>query len=93
MKVRPFSAGPVCPLKGRPICAGSGWVQRMPRGSMIVTKSTSVSRTTATAYGWSRAEGSDERAASRTDGESATARATEVACRPAACSASLRWLR
>ncbi len=49
VNVRPCSAGPVCPRKGRPIWAGSGWVQRMPRGSMIVTKSTSVSRTTATA--------------------------------------------
>ncbi|MGC0374795.1 hypothetical protein RKD28_002311 [Streptomyces sp. SAI-229] len=80
------------PWKTRPIWSGSGWVQRMPRGSMIVTKSMSVSRTTASAYGWSSADGSGVRIASRTEGESAIERATEVAWRPAACSAWLRSL-
>ncbi|CAM5461835.1 hypothetical protein SGRIM128S_00836 [Streptomyces griseomycini] len=59
---------------------------------MIVTKSTSVPRTTASAYGWSLDDGSEVRIASRTEGESATERATAVAWRPAASSAWLRSL-
>ncbi len=64
----------------------------MPSGSMIVTKSTSVSRMTRTAYGWSRAVGSGEPMASSTDGESAIASDTALACRPAASCACPRSL-
>ncbi len=64
----------------------------MPYGSMIVTKSTSVSRMTRTAYGWSRAVGSGVPIAATTDGESAMASDTALACRPAASSACPRSL-
>jgi len=64
----------------------------MPFGFMIVTKSTSASRITRSAYGWSSAVGSGVRIASRTDGASATERATAIACRAAASSAWLRSL-
>ncbi|GAA3218352.1 hypothetical protein GCM10020256_22240 [Streptomyces thermocoprophilus] len=89
----PRRAGAVLPTKCRPIWEGSGWVQRMPCGFMIVTKSTSASRTTPSAYGWSTADGSGARAAARTEGESATDRATAMACRAAASSACSRALR
>lgn len=92
VKERPARAGPMCPRKCRPIRVSSGWVQRMPRGSMIVTKSTSVSRCTWRAYGWSRSVGWAVPMASWTDGASATERATAIACRPAASSAWLRSL-
>lgn len=77
------------PRKGLPISEVLGWVQRMPFGFMIVTKSTSASRITRSAYGWSSAVGSGVRIASRTDGASATERATAMACRRAPSSA---WL-
>ncbi|CAM5734036.1 hypothetical protein SFUMM280S_05305 [Streptomyces fumanus] len=93
VKVRPRSAGSMCPWKRRPIWPGSGWVQRMPSVSMIVTKSTSASRMTRTAYGWSRADGSAVPIAAATDGESASVSATDLACRPAASSACPRSLR
>ncbi|CAM5673319.1 hypothetical protein SALBM135S_10112 [Streptomyces alboniger] len=48
-KVRPRSASAVCPRKRSPMRRSSGWVQRMPRGSMIVTKSTPVCRCTRSA--------------------------------------------
>ncbi len=51
----------------------------MPCGLMIVTKSTSVSAMTRSAYGWSSTVGFGVPIASRTDGESATARATALA--------------
>ncbi len=76
-------------MKRWPISSGLGWVQRMPRVSMIVTKSTPVSCCTCSAYGWSEAVGSSVRIACRTEGESATERATASAWRPAASSA---WL-
>ncbi|CAM5638919.1 hypothetical protein SVIOM342S_07811 [Streptomyces violaceorubidus] len=92
MKVSPRCARSMWPWKGWPISFGSGWVQRMPRGFMIVTKSTSVSRMTRTAYGWRRAVGSGVRIASATDGESAIASDTALAWRPAASSACPRSL-
>lgn len=64
----------------------------MPSGFMIVTKSTSVSRMTRTAYGWRSAVGSGVRMASATDGESAIASDTALAWRPAASSACPRSL-
>ncbi|MGX1272427.1 hypothetical protein RKD18_005621 [Streptomyces phaeoluteigriseus] len=81
------------PRKCRPICFSSGWVQRIPAGFMIVTKSTSVSCMIRSAYGWSSAVGSGVPIASRTEGESATERATAEACRLAASSAWPRSLR
>lgn len=43
---RPASGGPVVPRYLRPISSGSGWVTRTVSRSMIVTKSTPVSRVT-----------------------------------------------
>ncbi|MGX1492719.1 hypothetical protein RKD41_004978 [Streptomyces tendae] len=54
---------------------------------MIVTKSTSASRWTRSAYGWRSAVGSSLRMAARVDGASAIDWATAAACRPAASSA------
>ncbi len=65
----------------------------MPSGSMIVTKVTPVSRRTRSAYGWSRALGSGEAIASRTEGESAIARAVTVTCFRAEVSACSRSFR
>ncbi len=79
MKVSPRWARAMLPRKGLPIWSGSGCVQRMPPGVMIVTKSTSVSFCTLSAYGWSSAVGSGEWMAARTDGASAIERATAVA--------------
>lgn len=90
VKVCPRRAGPVRPRKRRPISSRVGWVQRMPRGSMIVTKSTSASRITCSAYGSSSAEGSGVPIAARTEGASAMDRATAVTWRSAA-SRAWRW--
>ncbi len=84
VKVCPASAGAVLPTNFLPIRSGVGWVQRMARGSMIVTKSTPVCRWTRSAYGWSVLDGSGVRIAARTEGESATERVTASACRVAA---------
>lgn len=92
VKDLPCRAGPMCPRKCLPISVSSGWVQRMPCGFMIVTKSTPVSRCTWSAYGWRSLVGFVVRMASRTEGASAIERATAMAWRPAASSAWLRSL-
>ncbi len=77
----------------RPIWSGSGCVQRVPSGAMTTTKATSAWRRSDSAYGWSAADGSAERAAAATDGESATAAAVAVAWRRAVSSACARSVR
>ncbi len=74
-------------MKLLPIWEGSGWVQRTPSGSMIVTKAIPVSSRTRSAYGWSTEDGSGVRIASRTDGDSAMARAAARTWRAAVSSA------
>ncbi len=89
-KVSPSSARSMWPMKGLPISAAFGWVQRTPSGSMIVTKAIPVPARTRSAYGWSTADGSGVRIASRTDGDSAMARAAARTCRFAVSSACAR---
>lgn len=78
------------PRKRLPISFRTGWVQRMPAGFMIVTKSTSASRMTVSAYGSRAAVGWGVWIAERTEGASAIDRATAVTCRTAA-SWACRW--
>ncbi|SCF90814.1 aerobic C4-dicarboxylate transport protein, partial [Streptomyces sp. Ncost-T6T-2b] len=87
MKVWPRRAFAVFPRKVSPIWLVSGCVQRTRSVSMIVTKAIPVSSRTRSAYGWSTADGSGVRMASRTEGESATARAATRTCRAAVSSA------
>lgn len=79
VKDLPSRAGPMFPRKCLPISSSSGCVQRMPRGFMIVTKSTPVSRCTRRAYGWRSSVGFAVPMASWTDGASATERVTAIA--------------
>lgn len=89
VNVSPRSARAVCPRNCSPIRSESGCVQRTRSGDMMVTKAIPVSLRTRSAYGWSTADGSGVPIASRTDGESAIARAAALTCRAAvsfACS-------
>jgi hypothetical protein len=69
VKVRPSSAGAMVPMKGRPISAGTGWVNRVRSGAMTVMKDVPVFARIRSTYGCNTAVGSLPVTASRTSGE------------------------
>ena len=83
--VPPAAAGAIVPRNRPPICAGSGWVYRMPSGVMTTTKSVPVSRWTCSASGWSTEVGSG---AERPDTTTGAAARVWAMPRTSSCAAS-----